>query len=73
MPGDRRRELCWLVTGEGSLLLLGDQKRPCYLETGRRLPLLLSNQRRAWLPSRGLGGRGERRWPTESARVPMAS
>lgn len=34
LPGDGRRESGCLATGKGSLLLLGNQKRPCYLETG---------------------------------------
>ena len=33
LPSDGRREPRCLI-GEGSLLLLGDWKRPCYLETG---------------------------------------
>lgn len=29
LPEDQRRERSCLVTGKGSLLLLGNQKRPC--------------------------------------------
>lgn len=52
----REQKTLLFVIGEGSLVLLGDWRRPCYLETGERISLLLRNQRRGLLPSWG-GGR----------------
>lgn len=62
----QEQETLLFVIGEGSLLLLGDWRRPCYLETGERISLLLRNQRRGLLPSWGGGRlllRNQRRTP----------